>query len=215
MRITVVGGTGYAGTAIVHEANARGHQVRSLSRHRPESARVLPGVRYETGSLLDAQIQRLAATDTEVLVSGLSPRGDLDGHIVEVEQALAGLAASAGVRFGVVGGSGSLRLEAAGPHLAETDQLPPEAVSEATQMLQVLRVLERAPHSLDWFLVSPAFQFGAWIPSEPRGNYRVGTDVALFDGNGVSAIDSADLALAILDEIETPRHHRAHFGVAY
>jgi uncharacterized protein len=34
-RITVIGGTGYAGSAIVAEAAARGHQVTALSRSLP------------------------------------------------------------------------------------------------------------------------------------------------------------------------------------
>ena len=215
MRITVVGGTGYAGSAIVKEAAARGHDVRSFSRDLPETAQLLRDVTYEKGSIQDAEVQLLVVTDTDVLVSGLSPRGALDGQVVEVEGALADLAASAGVRFGVIGGSGSLRLAPGEPPIAETDQLPPEAVGEATQMLKVLYTLEASPENLDWFFVSPAIQFGAWIPSERRGTYRVGSDVALFDANGVSAIGNEDLALAVLDEIETPAHHRSHFGVAY
>lgn len=35
-RITVIGGTGYAGSAIVAEAAARGHEVAVLSRSAPE-----------------------------------------------------------------------------------------------------------------------------------------------------------------------------------
>ena len=36
-RITVIGGTGYAGSAIVAEAAARGHQVTALSRSLPDA----------------------------------------------------------------------------------------------------------------------------------------------------------------------------------
>ena len=82
-------------------------------------------------------------------------------------------------------------------------------------MLAVLRSLESFPEALDWFFVSPAIQFGAWLPSQRRGTYRIGGDVALFDSEGISAIGADDLALAILDEVETPAHRSSHFSVAY
>ena len=46
-RITVIGGTGYAGSAIVAEAAARGHQVTALSRSLPGAP--IPNVTYVQG----------------------------------------------------------------------------------------------------------------------------------------------------------------------
>jgi putative NADH-flavin reductase len=213
--ITVVGGTGYAGSAIVREAAKRGHDVVSFSRNLPAEEARVDGVRYETGSMLDAEARLRAVTGSDVVVSSLSPRGELDGRIVEADLALADLAAEHGVRFGVVGGYSSLRLEEGGPRMAETDQLPPEFASEAKQMNEVLVRLGDAPEALDWFFVSPAMNFGAYAPGESRGEYRTGGDLAFADAEGVSAVGGADFALAIVDEIETPKHRRAHFSVAY
>ncbi|KQO84605.1 NAD-dependent epimerase [Frigoribacterium sp. Leaf263] len=213
--ITVVGGTGYAGSAIVREAAKRGHQVVSFSRSTPAEEARVEGVRYETGSMLDAEARLRAVTGSDVVVSSLSPRGELDGRIVEADLALADLAAEHGVRFGVVGGYSSLRLEEGGPRMAETDQLPPEFASEAKQMNEVLVRLGDAPEALDWFFVSPAMNFGAYAPGESRGEYRTGGDLAFADAEGVSAVGGADFALAIVDEIDTPKHRRAHFSVAY
>jgi putative NADH-flavin reductase len=39
--------------------------------------------------------------------------------------------------------------------------------------------------------------------------------VLLTDEDGESFISGEDLALAVVDEIETPRHSRARFTVAY
>lgn len=215
LRIAVVGGTGYAGSALVREARARQHDVVSMSRTLPEMAQRVAGVDYRVGSVLDEHDLSRAITDAEVILSGLSPRGELNGRIVDVERRLAGLASGSGSRFGVVGGSGSLRLSPGGPRIAESDQIPAEAKEEASQMLAVLRSLESFPEALDWFFVSPAIQFGAWLPSPRRGTYRIGGDVALFDSEGNSAIGADDLALAILDEIENPTHRGSHFSVAY
>jgi putative NADH-flavin reductase len=72
-----------------------------------------------------------------------------------------------------------------------------------------------APADLDWFFLSPAVTFGSHNPGEATGRYRIGGDVVVSDGNGLSAISGADYALALVDEIETPAHSRARFTVAY
>ena len=67
----------------------------------------------------------------------------------------------------------------------------------------------------DWFFVSPAAAFGSYNPGQPTGKYRVGGDILLTDESGKSEISGADYALAFVDEIEHPAHHRTRFTVAY
>ena len=81
--------------------------------------------------------------------------------------------------------------------------------------LDVLDALEAAPETLDWFYVSPAASFGAWVPAPVTGSYRISDDVLLKEENGESVISGDDLALAVVDEIENPRHHRRRFHVAH
>ena len=212
-RITVIGGTGYAGSAIVAEAARRGHEVTSVSRSVPEQQ--VEGVRYETGSVLDADVRARAVAGADVVVSSLSPRGELDGRIVEADREIATLAAEHGARLIVVGGFSSLRLEEGAERQADTGQLPPEFAAEALQMHAVLLELLDRPEGLDWTFVSPAMLFGAYAPGEALGRYRVGGDVAVYDAEGNSAISGADFALAIVDEVETPAHGREHINVAY
>ncbi|MGD8193279.1 NAD(P)-dependent oxidoreductase [Herbiconiux sp. P18] len=214
-RITVVGGTGYAGSAVVKEAASRGFDVVSYSRSVPEGDARVPGVTYETGSLTDPEVRARAVEGTDVLVSTLSPRGELDGRIVEVDRELAALAGAKGVRFVVVGGFSSLRPQEGAVRFAEGDGLPPEFASEAIQMNTVLGELLASPESLDWVFFSPAQQFGSYAPGETLGRYRLGGEVAIFDADGVSAISGADFALAIVDEIDQPSHRRQQVSVAY
>src|SRR3546814_13242114 len=72
-----------------------------------------------------------------------------------------------------------------------------------------------SPQGVGWFLVSPAIVFGSHAPGDATGHYRVGGYVVLRDDNGVSAISGADLAVAVVDEVEKPVHHRQRFTVAY
>ena len=52
-------------------------------------------------------------------------------------------------------------------------------------------------------------------PSTATGAYRRRDDVLITDENGDSEISAADLALAVLDEIEHPTHRRRRFHVAH
>jgi putative NADH-flavin reductase len=78
-----------------------------------------------------------------------------------------------------------------------------------------LEMLEDSPDTLDWFYLSPAASFGAWIPQNVTGSYRTSHEVLLKDEDGTSEISGADLALAVLDEIEEPRHQRRRFHAAH
>ena len=212
--ITVLGGTGYAGSAIVREAAGRGHAVVSVSRRPPVEE--VPGVRYLQASLLDAGVAEDAIAGAEVVISSLSPRGALDGHLLELNRRLAGLAGRAGARYGVVGGFSALRPAADAPRFVESHDLVPEFRQEVQTMTDVLIDLETgAGGDVDWFYLSPAMNFGAHAPGEATGTYRRSGVVALFDDAGASAISGADYAKAVIDEVENPTHHRRHFSVAY
>lgn len=212
-KIVVIGGTGYAGTHIVTEAVSRGHEVTSLSRHEPESA--VEGATYLTGDVTDHNTLAGAVDGAEVVVSTLSPRGALDGKILDVDKDVASLARTAGARLFVVGGFSSLRPAEGEPAAADSGQLPPEFGTEPLQMHAVLTALKDEPEDLDWVFLSPAMEFGAHAPGEALGRYRIGGDVVMVDDDGRSAISGADFALAIVDRIDKADYHRAHISIAY
>lgn len=68
---------------------------------------------------------------------------------------------------------------------------------------------------MDWFYVSPAAEFGAWVPGERTGTFRLGSDVLVADAEGRSFISGADFAIAFVDEIDEPARTQARFPVAY
>jgi putative NADH-flavin reductase len=208
--IVVFGGTGYTGSNIVREAASRGHHVISVSRSEPTEP--IEGVTYETGTVQDLAPRLIPGADA--VVAALSPRGDMAGRLVDIYRELARLCAEAGARYLQVGGFSSLRPAPSAPRFVEgeiPEQFRGEALEgEATRAMLV----EEARSDLDWLFISPAGSYGAWAAGERTGQYRVGDEVALFDDAGESAISGADFALAVLDEIDTPAHHRAHIGIA-
>lgn len=211
--ITVLGGTGYGGSAVVCEAARRGHEVLALSRTAPESP--TPGVTYMTGSVLDADVLQRAVAGADVVFEALSPRGDMADRVKGVFHDLVALARQHGVRLGVLGGASSLLVSEGGPRLIDAVPMPPAVRPEADLGIHKLETLQQSPDDLDWFYVSPAAEFGAWVPSTETGAYRTSDDVLLRGPDGISQISAADLAQAVLDEIDHPAHQRRRFHVAH
>jgi putative NADH-flavin reductase len=209
--IVVIGGTGYTGGNIVAEAASRGHEVVSVSRSAPQEA--VPGVRYQLGEV--GEVASQAITGADVVVAALSPRGSMAGRLVDVYSELARLSATSGARYLQVGGFSSLRPAPGAPRFVEGDV--PEEFREEAREGEATRVMlvDTAPENLDWLFISPAGAYGSFAPGQRTGEYRVGDEVALFDGQGASAVSGADFATAVVDEIEKPTHHRAHIGIAY
>ena len=69
----------------------------------------------------------------------------------------------------------------------------------------------RHENELEWTFLSPP----AWLePGQRSGTYRVGGEQVLLNGDDFAGISLEDLAVAIVDEIERPRHIRSRFTVA-
>jgi len=213
-RITVIGGTGYAGSAIVAEAAARGHQVTALSRSLPDAP--APNVTYVQGDATDEATLAAAIAGADAVVAALAPRGPLADTFREVCGAIARLADAAGASLYVVGGFSSLR-PAPGADRFVTDlshvpaELHPEILAGAAL---VTEDLPATPATLDWVFVSPALGFGAHVPGERLGRYRLGDEVAVQPGDG-GAISAADYALGFVDLIEKGDHHRAQVNLGH
>jgi uncharacterized protein len=210
-RITVLGGTGYAGAAVVAEAAKRGHEVTSVSRTEPAAR--LDGVDYVIGSALDPDILDAVLLGRDVVFSALSPRADMVGKVEGAVDELIARLAGTSTRFGYTGGASSLHTEEGGPTLWDVtkEHIPDDVKPEVETGITVLTTLRNSPESLDWFYVSPPRDFGSWLGTPDKGAYQLGGDVLLTDADDASTISAADLAIAIVDEIEKPAHHRARF----
>ena len=209
--IAVIGGTGYAGRHIVAEAAGRGHTVLSVSR-KVAGDRV-EGVTYVEGTLLDVPSLLNELQGVDAVVVAVAPRGEMEGLVRPNIEALASTLPDS-VRLGVVGGAGGSLVAPGGPRVVDTDF--PEAVKgEALEMIGVLEDLQAEQSGRDWFFIHPAGGFGAFNPGERRGTYRDGGDVLVVDEDGESFISGEDFAIAVVDEIENPKHTRERFTVGY
>ncbi|MDT3315298.1 NAD(P)H-binding protein [Microbacterium sp. KSW4-11] len=210
-RIAVIGGTGYAGGHIVAEAAERGHTVVSVARKLP--AERVDGATYVEGTLLDAPALVAELEGVEVVVFATSPRGDMAGKMRDaVTELIRELPLS--VRVGVVGGAGGSLVAPGGPRVIDSG-FPEEIKPEAMEAIGILEDLQADTTGREWFYIHPAGGFGAWAPGERTGSYRDGGDVIVTDDKGESFISGADFAIAVLDEIESPKHRNERFTVGY
>jgi hypothetical protein len=213
-RITVIGGTGYAGSAIAQEAATRGHQVTALSRSQPEAP--IPNVTYVQGDATDETTLAAAIEGADVVVAALAPRGPLADTFRDVNRTIARLADAAGATLYVVGGFSSLRpAPGADRFITDLSHIPAEFQGEIRAgAALILEDLPATPATLDWVFVSPAQLFGAHAPGERLGSYRLGDDVAVRpDGGG--EISAPDYALGFVDLIEKADHHRAQVNLGH
>ena len=212
-RITVIGGTGYAGSAIVAEAAARGHQVTALSRSLPEAP--IPNVTYVQGDATDEATLSAPIAEADVVVGAIAPRGPLAATFRDVYRTMARLADVAGVPLFVVGGYSSLRpAPGADRFVTDLSHIPTELHDEIRAgAALIIEDLPATPATLDWVFVSPALRFGARMPGERLGRYRLGDDVAIQPEDG-GAISAVDYAVGFVDLIENGDHHRAHVNLA-
>jgi putative NADH-flavin reductase len=110
-----------------------------------------------------------------------------------------------------VGGASTLEV-APGQALLDQPGFPEAYKAEAEEGREALRIWRNEAEGLDWTFLSPAIEIG---PGERTGHYRTTGEQLLFDAQGKSFISFEDYAVAVLDELEQPRHVRQRFGVAY
>ncbi|MFS0730107.1 NAD(P)H-binding protein [Curtobacterium sp. 1P10AnD] len=212
--IVVFGGTGYAGSAITREALSRGITVTAVAR---DTSKLEPadGLTLAQGDAFDEGFVAEVTKGADVVVVALHAVQADGSELKDRFQHFVDAAAAAGARLGIVGGAGSLFVAEGGPRLFDTPEFPDAFKGEAKSHAAILDALKASDTEVDWFYVSPAAAFGSYNPGERKGTYRTTDDVLLTDADGNSDISGEDFAIAFVDEIVTPAHHRARFGVAY
>lgn len=216
MRIALIGATGFVGTAVLAELLARNHAVTALARS-PGKLAPHPHLTATPLDATDADAVADAVRGHDAVISAFNPgwdAPDLYDRFLEGSAAIErGVEASGVRRLLVVGGAGSLFV-APGVQMVDTpqflDHVPPSVVPGARAARDALTAL-RNNTTLDWTFLSPP---ALLQPGERSGKYRVGGENLLMDGDAPAGITVADLAVALVDELETPKHSRARFTVA-
>jgi hypothetical protein len=203
MKVALIGPTGNVGSRVLAELLRRGHVVTGIARH-VEQLRIQSHLTAERGDATDEDGLSKLLPGHDALISA--------GRFVSISpRAVIAAAKKAKVkRLLCVGGAGSLEV-APGKLLVDTPEFPAEYRSEALAGKDFLDLL-RGERQLDWTFLSPSALF---VPGERTGKFRIGTDRLLTGEDGKSWISMEDFAIAMVDELENPRHSRKRFTVGY
>lgn len=216
MKILLIGATGFVGTQVLNELLQREHQVTALVRSSGKLT-ASGNLNVIVADAYDADSVAAAAEGHDAVISAFNPGwqdSDLYNNFMRGSDAIERGVEKAGIqRLLVVGGAGSLFV-APGVQLVDTQQFADHAPAFVVPGAKAARdtLTKMRGHSrLDWTFVSPP----AMLAEGPRtGHYRLGSEDLLMDGDKPAGISVADLAVAIVDEIEQPKHVRARFTAA-
>jgi len=202
-KIAIIGATGRAGSQLLEEALRRGHSVTAIARDTSKLGN-RAGVVTKDVDVADGAALQAAVAGHDVVISA--------AHFSTIPvNAIIDPVKKAGVkRLLVVGGAGSLLLPT-GSKVIDSPGFPDAYRAEASAGGVYLDTL-RQEKDLDWTFLSPSAEF---VEGERTGQFRVGKDDLLVSAEGRSWITFADYAIALLDEVQTPKHSRQRFTVGY
>jgi putative NADH-flavin reductase len=203
MKVALLGATGFIGSEIFKELVSRGHEVIAITRN-PERVPKVGMVRAARADAANGGELENAVLGAEALITSL--------HFSQsrLNNLLAAAKKTKAQRLLMVGGAGSLEV-APGVRLIDTPEFPAEWKEEATKGAEFLAAL-RKETQVNWTFLSPAALIQ---PGERTGKFRLGGDQFLSNEKGESKISTADFAVAMVDELEHPKHSRRRFSVLY
>ncbi|MEY9862331.1 putative NADH-flavin reductase [Catenulispora sp. GAS73] len=222
--IIVFGAGGRAGRAIVAQALRRGHRVVGVVRdpaRYPGLADLGDDVTVVAGDLTDA-------SSVESVISGVS--GEVaavvnavtpftappesfddfdDDYYVHLVENLSRAVADRGCRVVEIGLFAMLKTSDVSRVYQDVVAFPEFLRPFAVARVRGLNAWGDQPDRVDWLVLSPPPGLASHTRS--TGRYRLGDDV--FDPKATVHLSYADLAVAVLDQIDTPTVHRCQAAV--
>lgn len=205
MKIGVIGATGKAGQLIMEEAKQRGHEVTAIVRNASKLKNQTNVIEKDIFVITSKDIEQFDA----VVDAFNAPPGSEQLHVESI-QSLIKVFQGVQTRLAVVGGAGSLFVDAEKTTpLMSTEGFPAAYYPTASNMGKGLKELEKS--TINWTYLSPAAFFDA--EGARTGAYQLGKDHVITNSQNESYISYADYAIALIDELENKNHVNERFAV--
>ncbi|MGW2254578.1 NAD(P)-dependent oxidoreductase [Kitasatospora sp. NPDC001660] len=211
-KIVIFGAGGRVGRAAVAEAVRRGHAVTAVVRApachaelaAPGAVTLVRGDATDAGSVASVAAGHDAALNASVRLDVPS-----EEYFTAAARAMADGLTRAGVgRLLVLGIATTLEVTP-GVRIMDDPQFPEEYRLFSQGHVAEFELLHATAPDLHWLMVVPPMDLNPHAPTTGRYTSAVGTVV------GEGRISHADLAVALLDEIDTPAHSRVQWAVSH
>lgn len=213
--VTLIGASGFVGTAILNELLARGHRVTAVVRNPGKIGIKSPLLTVVQADVTDTSALVAACKGRDAVISAYNP-GWTNPNIYEETLRNYPLILEAVRQSGVrrllcVGGAGTLFC-APGLRVVDSGVIPDAIMGGVRSLGEFYLNTLMNEKEIDWIFFSPA---GTLEPGKRTGKFRLGKDDLIVDENGNSHISVEDYAVAMVDELENPKHHYERFTIGY
>ncbi|MBP3942841.1 NAD(P)-dependent oxidoreductase [Sphingobacteriaceae bacterium WQ 2009] len=214
-KITLIGASGFVGSALLIEALNRGIEVTAVVRNPEKITLTNKNLTIVKADVFNAEELKDVLAGSDAVVSAFSPgwtNPDLVPDTARGHKSIIAATKKAHInRLITVGGAGTLFVSP-GATVISAGLIPKEILPGVQALAEVLENDYRTEKDLDWVFFSPA---GEIAPGVRTGTYRLGKDDLIVDAEGKSKISVEDYAKALFDELETPAHHQERFTIGY
>lgn len=214
-KIVLIGASGFVGSAILNEALDRGHRVTAVVRHPEKITRVDKNLVVKHGDVSSTETAAGLCNGVDAVISAYNPgwtNPDIAKETTRVYRAIIEGVRKSGVkRLLVVGGAGSLYI-LSGKRLMDAGLIPESYLPAIRALAEVYLIDLMAEKSIDWVFFSPA---GMLEQGLRTGKFRLGKDDLIVNEKGESRISVQDYAVAMINELEKPAHHKERFTIGY
>lgn len=203
MKLAIIGATGKTGQAVLRVAQQRHLDVTAIVRNAAHLTVDVPTIEKDLFELTAAD---LVPFDVVLCTFASGKKSDYP----RVNQHLVDLLIGTTTRLIVVGSGATLftderRTKTVGNQLPIIMRYSSREHLKARQILQDSRI--------NWTYMAPPMNY---LPAgAATGKYQLGHDVLMYDQQGNSSISYADMAIALVDEMEHPQYERQLMTVAW
>lgn len=213
--VVLIGASGFVGSAILKELLTRGHKVTGIVRNPQKILVKNSNLTVTKADVSDINALTNACKGKDAVISAYNP-GWTNPNIYEETLRNYPLILDAVKQSGVkrllcVGGAGTLFC-APGLRVVDSGVIPATIMGGVKSLGEFYLNTLRNEKDIDWIFFSPA---GTLEAGKRTGKFRLGKDNIIVDEKGNSHISVEDYAMAMVDELEIPKHHYERFTIGY
>lgn len=213
--VVLIGASGFVGTAILNELLSRGHKVTAVVRNPKKINVTNSNLEIVKTDVSDTNVMVEICKGKDAIISAYNP-GWANPDIYEETLRNYPLILDAAKRSGAkrllcVGEAGTLFC-APGLRVVDSGAIPDAIMGGVKSLGEFYLNTLMNEKAIDWIFFSPA---GTLEPGKRTGKFRLGKDDLIVDENGISHISVEDYAVAMVDELENPKHHYERFTIGY